>query len=264
MPAPAAVSDERPSLDLWEAAPAEPFDQPLEVVDPPDFGAVQRRRLSPVWLLILLAAGVAALLVLRSREPSGTSRPALPGPAVDPSPSAVQSPSPVAAPAIPVLPTAVPVIPTSAPTPAPTATVPAPPSPAPTFVPPPTAVVARPTPAGRRPRPAVSGTPRSREDWLALAERDRGRLASDPGARFTIQLELVCELPSVDEAWVYDRRGAMWLLTAEHQGRTCFRVFWGRYRTLEEARAAKSSVPPFFFTPTNRPVVVSTSGALLR
>lgn len=264
MPAPAAVSAERPSLDLWGAAPAEPFDQPLEGVDPPEFGAVQRRRVSPVWLLILLAAGVGALLVLRSREPSGTSRPALRGTAVDPSPSAVLSPSPVAAPAVPFLPTAAPVIPTSAPTPAPTATVPAPPSPVPTFVPPPTTVVARPTPAGRRPRPAVSGTPRSREDWLALAERDRGRLASDPVARFSIQLELVCELPSVEEAWVYDRRGAMWLLAAEHQGRTCFRVFWGRYRTLEEARAAKSSVPPFFFTPTNRPVVVSTSGALLR
>ena len=99
---------------------------------------------------------------------------------------------------------------------------------------------------------------------MALAERDRARLASDAGARFTIQLELVCELPSLDEAWVYDRQERMWLLAAAHQGRDCFRVFWGRFQTLEEARAAKTSVPPFFFTPTNRPVVVSTSGALLR
>jgi len=56
----------------------------------------------------------------------------------------------------------------------------------------------------------------------------------------------------------------MWLMTASHRGRTCFRVFWGRYGSLEEARAAMSTVPPFFFTPTNRPVVVSTSEALLR
>jgi len=122
----------------------------------------------------------------------------------------------------------------------------------------------RPTAPVSRPTPAVSATPSTRGAWLALAERDRRRLASDSRTRFSIQLELVCELPSLEEAWVYDRQGAMWLLTASHEGRTCFRVFWGRYRTLEEARAGKSSVPPFFFTPTNRPVVVSTSGALLR
>jgi hypothetical protein len=259
MPAPAAVPDERPALDLWEAAPAEPLDQPLAVVDAPDFGADRRRSRSPVWLLILLAVGVGALLLLRSREPSGTSRPVPPGSPAEATPAAIASPSPpAAAPAIPVFPTAVALRPTTAPTAAPTATAAVAPSPAPT------AIVSRPTPAERRPRPAVSGAPRSREDWLALADRDRGRLASDSGARFTIQLELVCELPSLEEAWVYDREGTMWLLPAEHRGRTCFRVFWGRYRTLEDARAAKSSVPPFFFTPTNRPVVVSTSGALLR
>jgi hypothetical protein len=110
----------------------------------------------------------------------------------------------------------------------------------------------------------VAAAPRTREEWLALADRDRRRLASDSRIRFSIQLELVCELPSIEEAWVYDRRGAMWLLSASYQGRPCFRIFWGRYRTLDEARAAKSSVPGFFFTPTNRPVVVATGGALLR
>jgi len=47
-------------------------------------------------------------------------------------------------------------------------------------------------------------------------------------------------------------------LVAEHRGRECFRVFWGRYATVEEARAAKSSVPRFFFTPTNVPAVIAT------
>jgi len=56
----------------------------------------------------------------------------------------------------------------------------------------------------------------------------------------------------------------MWLAPAEHRGRPCFRVFWGRYADLDEARRAKASVPRFFFTPTNHPVVVSTRAALLR
>ncbi|MDQ5857773.1 MAG: hypothetical protein M3542_05790, partial [Acidobacteriota bacterium] len=151
-----------------------------------------------------------------------------------------------------------PVAPTFAPPVLPTETPVVEPSPRPT------PSVSRPTPAVSRRTPSGPSAPSTRDAWLALADRDRRRFASDPRARFSIQLELVCELPSLEEAWVYDRQGAMWLLTASHQGRTCFRVFWGRYRTLEEARAARGSVPRFFFTPTNRPVVVSTSGALLR
>jgi hypothetical protein len=100
--------------------------------------------------------------------------------------------------------------------------------------------------------------PPGRHAWLVRAERGRRALARGRRARFTIQLELVCELPSLEEAWEYDRRGRMWLLVADYRGRECFRVFWGRYVTLEEARAAKSSVPRFFFTETNTPAVVAT------
>ena len=98
---------------------------------------------------------------------------------------------------------------------------------------------------------------------MALAERDRILAEQQPGARFTIQLELVCELPSLAEAWKFDREGEMWLAPADHRGRPCFRVFWGRYADLESARRAKTSVPRFFFTPTNHPTVVSTRPALL-
>lgn len=244
MPSPVPSAEETPGVELWGAAPAEPLDQPLDGISAPEFGAARRRGLSPVWLPILLAAGVAALLLLRSREPSPASRGVLPATASEAPTGPPSNPAPTpAAPAL--VPTAAPavVLPTAMP-----AAVPSPPPPT---------VAARPAPA----RPV---TPRDRDDWLALAARDRRRLESDGTARFSIQLELVCELPSLDEAWVYDRDGAMWLLTASHQGRTCFRVFWGRYPTLEEARNAKGSVPRFFFTPTNRPVVVSTSGALLR
>jgi hypothetical protein len=243
-PPPAAPDDGASGVELWESALPEPLDQPLEVVAPPEFGAGRRRRVSPIWLPLVLAAGVGALLLLRSRErfPDAAPAPATASARETVSPS--QGVRPLTAPA--AIP-ATPPPPTLAPT-APTPAIPL--SPRPT-------APARPTPA---PAPAAAG---SREAWQARAERDRRLLASDPHTAFTIQLELVCELPSLDEAWVHDRAGLMWLLPAAHGGRPCFRVFWGRYRTLEEARAGKSSVPAFFFTPTNRPVVVATGPALL-
>ncbi|HVE66739.1 MAG TPA: hypothetical protein VNC59_09165 [Thermoanaerobaculia bacterium] len=286
MPVPESTEKEGPVVELWERAPAEPLDQPLDVVEAPDFGASRRSGLSRIWLPLLLAAGVGALLLLRSREPSADSTPIRVGTRAAASPPATAEPSfPTAAPALPVIPTAVPatpviptavpataviptavpataVIPTAVPaTPAVRPTFPptvAPPSPRPTRVPP------TPKPPSPRPTPAVSDARRTRDAWLALADRDRRRLVLEPRRRFSIQLELVCELPSLEEAWVFDRQDAMWLLTAPFQGRTCFRVFWGRYETAEEAQAGMATVPRFFFTPTNRPVVVSTSGALLR
>ena len=76
--------------------------------------------------------------------------------------------------------------------------------------------------------------------------------------RYSVQLELACELPTLEKAWGSDKpRGTMWLLTTSYRGRTCFRVMWGRYGTLAEARAAKSRVPAFFTAPPNRPTVVS-------
>jgi septal ring-binding cell division protein DamX len=87
-------------------------------------------------------------------------------------------------------------------------------------------------------------------------------LGRDHRTRYTIQLELVCELSSLQEAWRYDRRGAMWLLAVTHRGRDCFRVLWGRYATLAEARSAKAALPRFFFTTNNQPAVVSTRGLL--
>jgi hypothetical protein len=89
------------------------------------------------------------------------------------------------------------------------------------------------------------------------AEKDRKRLESDRKTHYSIQLELVCEVPSLVEAWRHDRGGAMWLATVSHGGRECFRVFWGRYPTLEAARKGKSSIPSYFITASNHPAVVA-------
>ena len=97
-----------------------------------------------------------------------------------------------------------------------------------------------------------------RAEWFARAARDKKRLAAESRTRYSIQLELACEVPSLSEAWKHDRpAGTLWLLTAPHGARDCFRVLWGRFPTLEAARRAKRGIPRFFETGSNHPAVVS-------
>lgn len=253
-----------PLVESWEQEPAGPMDQPLELSEPPAFPPERRSSLTPIWLLVVLAIAVGALLFFRARERGAgvAGVPSVVPTAIATSAALVITEAPpTIAPPTPVPPTVAP------PTPLPPTEVP-PTSVPPTEVPPtPVPRTATPRTLPTEPPPTAAGPeqpPIGRRQWLARAGRDRRLLLVNRRTQYAIQLELVCELPSLDEAWRYDRRGAMWLLTASHRGRECFRVFWGRYATLDEARAAKSSVPRFFFTPTNEPVVVSTRGALLR
>jgi septal ring-binding cell division protein DamX len=224
------------------------MDQPLDLPETPVLTRSHRPSLTGVWLLVVLAVAVGALLLFRARQAGNP-------PATSPL-AAATTPTASALLAATIPPTALP----------PTAALPTEISAArtPTSRPTPTATAAtRPTAIAV----AIGAPPRTvaapgRRQWLARAERDRTLVQRR--AAYTIQLELVCELSSLEEAWKFDRRGAMWLLTASHRGRECFRVFWGRYATLDEARAAKASVPRFFFTATNQPAVVSTRSALLR
>jgi uncharacterized protein DUF4388 len=276
---PVEPSEPEPALVAWESAPPEPMDQPLDGTGADIAPPARRYVPGAVWVLLVLAIAVGALLFSRARETgSGPVAPArtetatngqtsLPAavPATPPAVAVPVEPTPPPATAAPAAtPTRIPATPSPTPSPIPSATAtavaptPTRPTPAPTPRPNPTRAAAPPPTA-----PAGAAPGRTRADWLALAERDRLRLGSQPGALFTIQLELVCELPSLADAWRYDRRGQMWLAPAEHRGRSCFRVFWGRYADLDSARRAKSTVPRFFFTPTNHPAVVSTRAALL-
>jgi len=63
---------------------------------------------------------------------------------------------------------------------------------------------------------------------------------------------------SLNDAWKHDRpAGTMWVLSTPFQGKTCFRVLWGRYPTRDAARRALASIPSFFSTPRNHPVVTA-------
>jgi septal ring-binding cell division protein DamX len=175
-------------------------------------------------------------------------------------------------------PTAIPTRPrpTSVPTAIPTRL---PPTKPPTAVPtraaptkPPTAAATRPAPtraptaaptriASPAPPPtavASSRGERTREDWIARAERDKRDLAKRRGVRYAVQLELACEVETLQKAWNWDRPpGTIWLLPTSFHGRACFRVLWGRYGSLAQARAARTRVPEFFAAPGNRPTIVS-------
>jgi hypothetical protein len=270
--------DEEPSIELpiepvpdsaepdqailaWGEMPPEPLDQPLDLPEPPVFYRSSRPTLTPVWLLAVLAVAVAALLVFRAREAENVPRRGSPVTVATAVPTTLPTESPAATTAL----STEPAVAAAAPgrMPSPTA-IPATPIPPTASAPRPTIVPTRLPPTPPTPPPAAAPAPGEpdRRRWLERAARDREALASDRRARYTIQLELVCELPSLEEASRYDRRQAMWLLVSNHRGRECFRVLWGRYATLDEAISAKASVPRFFFTPTNHPVVVLTRALL--
>lgn len=240
-----------------------------------------RRRSSGalLWLLLLLAAGVGVVILLRDHGgPTGVAAARTPSPAAVPTGEAavlseVTTPvapvAPAAAEAPPVTPTAFSANPQSAKAAAAKTLPTRGPSLAPAAFPTraPAVAVARPTP-----RPvvtAVSAAPSrsaappettgaSRQAWLDRAARDHQKATADHKNHFTIQLELACEIPTLVDAWKYDRpAGTLWVLTTPFKGQTCFRVLWGRYPTKEVARRAIAGVPPFFNSAHSRPVVTA-------
>ena len=245
LPAP-EPSEAEPALTSWEPIPPEPLDQPFVLAESPEFVPSSRPGLSPIWLLLVLAIAVGALLVFRSRQggsattSAGVRGAAVAAPTRAASPAAALGGRPSGKTAVATRPTEAPATPVLSMT----ATL------APTAIPP--TVAARPK----------APVPRDLARWMTLAERDLRAVQRDRRSRYAIQLELVCEPGSLDEAWRYDRGDALWLLRADFRGRECFRVLWGRYATLDGARAAKSSVPRFFFTPANQPAVVSIRALL--
>ncbi len=257
-----AAADEYTRVEAEETfsetpVPEEPAGTPYDFQRPLDtstgVGSLERpRHRSSATLLVilgLLVAATAAVVYWRARGADGPGEPS-PVAAALPSPTAsetmVEAPSaaPTAAAAMP--PPAAPVVPTLAPSPRPTA------RPASTARPVPTA-------APRTASSAAAGArPRSRQDWLERAERDQKAAAAARDARFTVQLELACEVPSLTEAYAHDRpAGSMWVVPTSFRGRTCFRVLWGRYATREAAESGLAGAPAFFSTPRNHPMVVA-------
>ena len=230
----------------WDTLAPGPADPVLERIDEPAPDRPGRSQ-GPILLGVLafLAVAATAVLWLRSRQ-SGSSAPVAPERTVSAAaPTSVEAPRPTEMPAAVVVPpnptpvraAAVAVAPTKAPAvPAKAATV------RPTAVP-----LARPAPTARPPAAAAAPPAPGRKAWLDRMEAGRKRLASEPGTRYSVQVLLACEISTLEDAWKHDHpTGSLWLQTTEHQGRTCFRVLWGRFATAEEARKAKRWRSPAF------------------
>ena len=265
-------------LGLDEAAPSPPlpFERPLDTMTGVGGPERPRPRSGGVWLwvLALLAVAVIAAVLWRSRE-AGPAEPAKTAAGPTAVPTAVELSATAAAPAAAAAPspTAMRIGPTARPAAvaAVPSAAPARPTAPPTAAPPPAAarhamspapaagktVPAPPAPRPRSSAPPVPGSDASRQAWVDRAERDQRRYVQEGKARFAVQLELACEVPSLADAFQHDRpANSMWLLATPYQGRSCFRVLWGRYSTREEASRGLARAPSFFSTPRNHPAVV--------
>ena len=101
--------------------------------------------------------------------------------------------------------------------------------------PPPTTGTA---PAATQPLPAV--TPRNggsvRLDQMAR------EYAANPQGNFTVQIQILCDPGNVEKA-MRQGGGNVWFVPQTIRGRSCYRMFYGRYDTRDEATQAMATVP---------------------
>ncbi len=94
----------------------------------------------------------------------------------------------------------------------------------------------------------------SRARYDAMAAEFAQEATSVP---FTLQFELVCQSPSLQKA-IEAGGSNVWFVQSTYQGKSCYRVFWGRYTSLASANAAAGTLPaalrgskPVVIRPTN-------------
>jgi hypothetical protein len=95
------------------------------------------------------------------------------------------------------------------------------------------------TNTGAAPKAAASKSDDAdRAKYDAMARQQ----AADPVGVYTVQFELVCETSSITKA-MNAGRSTVWWVPVTYRGRPCYRVFWGRFSTREEALKAAADIP---------------------
>jgi septal ring-binding cell division protein DamX len=126
----------------------------------------------------------------------------------------------------------------------------------------PAAAPAQEQPRSRVAARAPAGTP---SRWSELARRGARELASPGRRRYCVQLELACEESTLERAYrAPGASGRIWIAPYDLRGRACYRVLWGRFASLEEARRARARVPAMFLEGRNRPAVIDLVQAAAR
>jgi septal ring-binding cell division protein DamX len=94
------------------------------------------------------------------------------------------------------------------------------------------------TPPAVQPLPVV--TPKNGGN-STLDEMARN-FAANPQGNFTVQIQILCNPANVEQA-MRQGGGSVWFVPQTIKGRSCYRVFWGRFASREEASRAMASVP---------------------
>jgi hypothetical protein len=217
----ALTAPEEPEIPIPASLPEEPAIEPF-AAEPPARARGQAR----LWIALLFAVFAAALFwKLRGKGPA-----ALPPPAPPKAEQKASAPVPVPSPAMPETRKSIVLAP------------------------------AQPVPAPRAAPEASSG--RAAAPWKRTLEASRRSFEHPAGFAYAIQLELACEESTVTKALRADPSGRrIWIVPYGFRGRNCYRVLWGRYKTLPKARDAKTSVPAMFLRGGNRPAVIALPGA---
>jgi cytoskeletal protein RodZ len=66
--------------------------------------------------------------------------------------------------------------------------------------------------------------------------------AAQKSGNYTLQFELVCETSSITRA-ISEGGGKIWFVRTRYRSRPCYRVFWGRFDSSAEAKAAATELP---------------------
>lgn len=86
------------------------------------------------------------------------------------------------------------------------------------------------------PPPAPANASRERYDALAR------EYAANPSGKFTIQIQILCDPSNLGKA-VSAGGQNVWFVPQPIGARSCYRVFWGRFATRDEAQRALADVP---------------------
>jgi cytoskeletal protein RodZ len=99
-------------------------------------------------------------------------------------------------------------------------------------------VTARTTPAAATPAATTSANTASRARVDAMASE----FASNASGNFTVQIQILCDAANVEKL-MRDGGQNVWFVPQSLGTRSCYRVFWGRYNTREQAQQALAQIP---------------------
>jgi len=86
--------------------------------------------------------------------------------------------------------------------------------------------------------PAVAASATGRERYDAMARQ----FATNPAGNFTVQIQILCDPANLGK--VMSSGGeSVWFVPQPIGTRACYRVFWGRYNTRDEAQRALAQIP---------------------